>query len=57
MMNYKPDAELASASVEYIMRDVWGGWFVVHRQQDADELLVTTFHDALLGLAERLSFA
>ena len=25
-MNYKPDAELAFASVEYIMRDVeWGG--------------------------------
>jgi ubiquinol-cytochrome c reductase cytochrome b subunit len=27
-MNYKPDAELAFASVEYIMRDVWGGWFI-----------------------------
>ena len=27
-MNYKPDSELAFASVEYIMRDVWGGWFV-----------------------------
>lgn len=27
-MSYKPDAELAFASVEYIMRDVWGGWFV-----------------------------
>ena len=27
-MNYKPDAALAFASVEYIMRDVWGGWFV-----------------------------
>lgn len=27
-MNYKPDAESAFASVEYIMRDVWGGWFV-----------------------------
>ena len=27
-MNYKPDAQLAFASVEYIMRDVWGGWFV-----------------------------
>jgi len=27
-MNYKPDADLAFASVEYIMRDVWGGWFV-----------------------------
>jgi ubiquinol-cytochrome c reductase cytochrome b subunit len=24
-MNYKPDAELAFASVEYIMRDVFGG--------------------------------
>ncbi|MDD9821607.1 MAG: cytochrome b N-terminal domain-containing protein [Gammaproteobacteria bacterium] len=27
-MNYKPDADSAFASVEYIMRDVWGGWFV-----------------------------
>ncbi len=27
-MNYKPDADLAFDSVEYIMRDVWGGWFV-----------------------------
>ncbi|EIM31735.1 cytochrome b subunit of the bc complex [Leptothrix ochracea L12] len=27
-MNYKPDAALAFASVEYIMRDVPGGWFV-----------------------------
>ena len=27
-MNYKPDANNAFASVEYIMRDVWGGWFI-----------------------------
>jgi len=27
-MNYKPDAELAFASVEYIMRDVEWGWLV-----------------------------
>lgn len=27
-MNYKPDASLAFASVEYIMRDVTGGWFI-----------------------------
>ena len=27
-MNYKPDAASAFASVEYIMRDVWGGWFI-----------------------------
>ena len=27
-MNYKPDANLAFASVEYIMRDVRGGWFI-----------------------------
>lgn len=27
-MNYKPDANLAFASVEYIMRDVEWGWFV-----------------------------
>jgi ubiquinol-cytochrome c reductase cytochrome b subunit len=27
-MNYKPDAKLAFASVEYIMRDVPAGWFI-----------------------------
>ncbi len=27
-MNYKADADLAFASVEYIMRDVPGGWFI-----------------------------
>jgi ubiquinol-cytochrome c reductase cytochrome b subunit len=27
-MNYKPDAALAFGSVEYIMRDVPGGWFI-----------------------------
>ena len=27
-MSYKPDAERAFASVEYIMRDVYGGWLV-----------------------------
>ncbi|MBS4098114.1 MAG: cytochrome bc complex cytochrome b subunit [Sulfuricella sp.] len=27
-MNYKPDAEMAFASVEYIMRDVPGGWLI-----------------------------
>ena len=27
-MNYKPDANLAFASVEYIMREVPGGWFI-----------------------------
>lgn len=27
-MNYKPDAKLAFASVEYIMRDVSGGWLI-----------------------------
>jgi ubiquinol-cytochrome c reductase cytochrome b subunit len=27
-MHYKPDAALAFASVEYIMRDVPGGWFI-----------------------------
>jgi ubiquinol-cytochrome c reductase cytochrome b subunit len=28
VMNYKPDAALAFASVEYIMRDVPGGWLI-----------------------------
>ena len=27
-MFYKPDAAQAFASVEYIMRDVWGGWII-----------------------------
>ena len=27
-MHYKPDSSLAFASVEYIMRDVPGGWFI-----------------------------
>jgi ubiquinol-cytochrome c reductase cytochrome b subunit len=27
-MNYKPDASLAFGSVEYIMRDVPGGWLI-----------------------------
>jgi len=27
-MHYKPDAEMAFTSVEYIMRDVPGGWFI-----------------------------
>ena len=27
-MHYKPDANLAFASVEYIMRDVPGGWII-----------------------------
>ena len=27
-MNYKPDANLAFGSVEYIMRDVPGGWLI-----------------------------
>src|SRR6266446_1753838 len=27
-MNYKPDASLAFSSVEYIMRDVPGGWII-----------------------------
>ena len=27
-MNYKPDAKLAFESVEYIMRDIPGGWFI-----------------------------
>src|SRR5690242_8595176 len=27
-MNYKPDANLAFGSVEYIMRDVTGGWII-----------------------------
>ena len=28
VMNYKPDADLAFASVEYIMRDVSWGWLI-----------------------------
>ncbi|HEY7805182.1 MAG TPA: cytochrome b N-terminal domain-containing protein, partial [Orrella sp.] len=28
VMHYKPDAEMAFDSVEYIMREVPGGWFI-----------------------------
>ncbi|MYJ51132.1 MAG: cytochrome bc complex cytochrome b subunit, partial [Gammaproteobacteria bacterium] len=38
-MNYKPDADLAFASVEYIMRDVWGGWFVRYMHSPGASLL------------------
>ena len=37
-MNYKPDAELAFESVEYIMRDVWGGWFVRYMHSTGSSL-------------------
>lgn len=45
-MNYKPDAELAFASVEYIMRDVPGGWFIryMHSTGASAFFIVVYFH-------------
>ncbi|GAA0412251.1 cytochrome bc complex cytochrome b subunit [Cocleimonas flava] len=45
-MHYKPDAELAFASVEYIMRDVPGGWFIryMHSTGASAFFIVVYFH-------------
>ncbi len=45
-MNYKPDAQLAFASVEYIMRDVSGGWFIryMHSTGASAFFIVVYFH-------------
>src|SRR5207248_9368231 len=39
-MNYKPDASLAFGSVEYIMRDVWGGWIKIGRASCRERVLM-----------------
>src|SRR3989337_2651120 len=38
-MNYKPDASLAFGSVEYIMRDVSGGWVIRHHHSNGASVL------------------
>ncbi len=45
-MNYKPSAELAFASVEYIMRDVPGGWLIryIHSTGASMFFLVVYLH-------------
>jgi len=45
-MHYKPDAALAYASVEYIMRDVPGGWFIryMHSTGASSFFIVIYFH-------------
>ena len=45
-MHYKPDAQLAFASVEYIMRDVPGGWFIryMHSTGASSFFIVVYFH-------------
>ena len=45
-MHYKPDVNLAFASVEYIMRDVPGGWFIryMHATGASAFFVVVYFH-------------
>src|SRR3954451_3652167 len=46
VMNYKPDAALAFASVEYIMRDVPGGWIIryMHSTGPSAFFIVISLH-------------
>lgn len=51
VMNYKPDAELAFASVEYIMREVPGGWFIRYMHSTgASMFFVVVYLHMLRGL-------
>jgi len=45
-MHYKPDASLAFGSVEYIMRDVWGGWIIryIHSTGSSAFFIVVYLH-------------
>src|SRR5256886_5170560 len=45
-MNYKPDANLAFGSVEYIMRDVPGGWIIryIHSTRASAIFIVVYLH-------------
>ena len=50
-MNYKPDANQAFASVEYIMRDVWGGWFIRYMHSTgASAFFICVYLHMLRGL-------
>ncbi|HLS42962.1 MAG TPA: cytochrome bc complex cytochrome b subunit [Paenalcaligenes sp.] len=51
VMNYKPDAELAFASVEYIMREVPGGWIIRYMHSTgASMFFVVVYLHMLRGL-------
>ena len=43
-MHYKPDADLAFASVEYIMRDVPAGWFIRYLHSVGASMLVLAIY-------------
>lgn len=51
VMNYKPDAALAFASVEFIMREVPGGWFIRYMHSTgASMFFVVVYLHMLRGL-------
>lgn len=51
VMNYKPDGELAFASVEYIMREVPGGWIIRYMHSTgASMFFVVVYLHMLRGL-------
>src|SRR5688572_33158577 len=50
-MHYKPDATQAFASVEYIMRDVWGGWVIRYMHSTgASAFFIVVYLHMLRGL-------
>ena len=50
-MHYKPDSSLAFASVEYIMRDVPGGWFIRYMHSvGASMLFIVVYLHMFRGL-------
>jgi len=48
-MHYKPDTELAFASVEYIMRDVPGGWFIRYMHSTGASMFFIVVYADLSG--------
>ncbi|HJD45119.1 MAG TPA: cytochrome bc complex cytochrome b subunit [Candidatus Paenalcaligenes intestinipullorum] len=51
VMNYKPDAELAFASVEFIMREVPGGWIIRYMHSTgASMFFIVVYLHMLRGL-------
>ena len=49
VMHYKPDANLAFASVEYIMRDVPWGWLIRYLHSTGASALLRSISRALIG--------
>src|SRR5687767_2863607 len=50
-IHYKPDAAQAFASVEYIMRDVWGGWIIRYMHSTgASAFFIVVYLHMLRGL-------